>query len=402
MIEKAFVGRLDSLARLSRRAAGIELTPIQRALEAVTQPGILSLAMGLPDPKLLPVEQIAKACSKVLARNSLALQYTLPCLPLKEKICSYMRSKGVSCSPDAVFLTQGAQQGLNLLSILLLNSHSLLAEEALSYPGFQHLTEAFDPEVLTIPTDISIGIDVEVLAGHLSRGQHPAMIYLMPNAHNPSGARLPMENRAKLAGLARKYRVPIVEDDPYGELYYDTNPLPPIRAFEADWVYYVGSFSKILGPSLRVGWIVAPEEHIPLLSVIKESHDLNVTTLSQWIVNEFLESAELISHLGKLRDAYQERRDVMDRVLREVMPSYVRWKVPDCGVFLWVELPEFIKAAELFGRCISEKQVAFLPAAAFSRGKQNNGIRLNFSHKGSCEIAEGVARIGSVVRQMVV
>jgi 2-aminoadipate transaminase len=222
-------------------------------------------------------------------------------------------------------------------------------------------------------------------------------MYLMPTAHNPLGITIAMEKRRQLAELARECQVPIIEDDAYSALFYDADPMPPIRAIEQDWVYYVGSLSKLLGPSLRIGWIIAPPEHIQALSIIKEASDLNVSTLSHWVANEYLEKEDILSHVSGLIEAYRERRNAMDAALINHMPSSAQWQVPNCGVFFWEELPHSVDTSRLLKICLEEERVAFLPGEGCSRGKRKNGMRLNFSRCNPEQITEAVARIGRVL-----
>jgi 2-aminoadipate transaminase len=356
--------------------------------------------MGLPDPQLFPVAAMADASRKLILNNRSALQYTLPCEPLKEKICAYMAGRGVDCSPDSVFLTHGAQQGVYLIAKLLLDLGSSIVEESISYPGFQHLIDAFLPVVLSVPTSPVDGIDICALERILKGGARPAFLYVMPTAHNPLGVTLPMVKRRRLADLAREFRVPLVEDDPYGSLFYGSISSAPIRTFDKNWVYYVGSFSKVLAPSLRIGWIVAPPEHIRSLSVIKEASDLNISTLSHWLVDAYLESNEFAAHLRMIRSVYRERRDAMNAALLEHFGSTATWIVPEAGVFFWVNLPDSVDASELLTTCLENERVAFLPAEACSRGKHKNGMRLNFSRCNPGQIADGIGRIGRILHRI--
>jgi 2-aminoadipate transaminase len=176
-------------------------------------------------------------------------------------------------------------------------------------------------------------------------------------------------------------------------------PIPSIAALETEWIYYVGSFSKILGPSLRIGWIVAPQEQIQILSSIKEGVDLNVSTLAQWIVTEFLDREDLALHIDCLRTAYRKRRNTMDIALREHMPRGVQWEMPGCGIFFWLTLPSNIDSSELLTNCIINDHVAFLPSQACSRNQFRNGLRLNFSHCSESLIELGVERIAQGLRR---
>jgi 2-aminoadipate transaminase len=383
-----------SLAQWVQR---LSLSSLQKALKAAADPSILSLSLGLPDPALFPVTALAEASARVSAANPNVLQYTLPSEELKDHICRHMRSRGVECSTGNIFLTVGAQEGLSLLARLLLDPGASIFEEEFSYPAFQQTVEPYSPNVIAIPSSSSTGIDVDALAQALEYGPRPALVYLMTDGHNPLGATVPIENRERLAGLAREFRVPIIEDDPYGSLCYEGNGIPPLRALERDWVYYVGSFSKILAPSLRIGWLVVPHELIQPLSIVKEACNLNLSTFAQWIVSEYLETDPLPLHIQALRTEYGSRRDAMETALRATFPGYCRWHTPTTGVFFWIDLPETINATELLRTAIECERVAFIPAEAFSRGRHLNGMRLNFSRCTPNRIEEAVARIASLL-----
>jgi 2-aminoadipate transaminase len=240
---------------------------------------------------------------------------------------------------------------------------------------------------------------VDELEKMLRRVARPSLLYLMTDGHNPLGATVPLENRKRVASLAKEFRVPIVEDDPYGSLCYE-EALPPVRAFESDWVYYVGSFSKLLAPSLRIGWLIVPPVLTKLLSIIKESSDLNLSTFAQWVVADYLQRGALPEHIRSLRTAYGVRRAAMDTALRRSFPQQCDWNVPRSGVFYWVDLPQSVDAGELLPLAI-QKGVAFLPAEAFSRGKHRNGMRLNFSRCNPEAISEAVDRLGGVLASTV-
>jgi 2-aminoadipate transaminase len=383
------------IAQWARR---LSLSPLQKALAAAADPTILSLSLGLPDPSLFPAAAFAEASAQVLADNRNALQYTLPCDKLKVQICQHMVHRGVNCTTDSIFLTVGAQQGLSLLARLLLDTGALVLEEEFSYTAFQQAIEPYSPQVISIPSSGGSGIDVDTLADVLARGLRPAFLYLMADGHNPLGLTVPVKNRQRLARLAREFRVPIIEDDPYGCLCYDGKSIPPIRAMESDWVYYVGSFSKLLAPSLRVGWLIVPPALIQPLSIIKEACDLNLSTFAQWLVAAYLETGALPAHIDVLRAEYGSRRNAMDMALRAAVPSSCRWEVPISGVFFWIDLPELVNATELLQRAIDRERVSFVPAEAFSRGRHLNGMRLNFSRCSSGEISEAIFRLANVLQ----
>jgi 2-aminoadipate transaminase len=245
-------------------------------------------------------------------------------------------------------------------------------------------------------------MDVDAVEQHLRGGARPTFIYAITDGHNPLSVRLPPSKRARLVELAEQYGVPIIEDDAYGFLCYE-NLLPPLRALSERWVFYVGSFSKILAPALRVGWLVVPEELILPLSVIKESTDIDAAPFSQHIVNAYLDTGQLPARIDTLREQYGLRRDVMLRALAENFPDEARWTKPDCGFFIWVELPPTVDVDELFRKAIEDEHVAFVPGYAFSvNNKQppSRGIRLNFSHPTADRIEEGIPRLARVLKSL--
>jgi 2-aminoadipate transaminase len=389
-------------ASLARWAQNVKRSPLQEMLFAAAKPGIISFAMGLPAPELFPVEGVIRASRHVLADDSRALQYGPPFQPLKSQVVELMAKRKVTCCEEQVFITTGAQQGMNLLVRLLLEPRGRVLTEHLIYPGFQQVIEPYEPEVLSVPIDARTGIDVASVASLLASGARPAFIYAISSGHNPVGISLPEAKRLRLVDLARQYRIPIIEDDPYGFLDYGAGALPPLRAYDDRWVFYVGSFSKILTPALRVGWLVVPESLIPKLSVVKEASDIDTNTFTQRLISRFLEQEEIDRHLSLLRDEYRSRRDTMAQALRESFPIEAKWVTPDHGVFFWVELPRVVDTLALLAKALEKERVAFIPGQAFSVDASNgatNCMRLNFSHSNPNLIREGIARLGKLVRE---
>jgi 2-aminoadipate transaminase len=371
---------------------------LQYALVRACDSAIISLSLGLPDPELFPIAALSEASSRVFASGRDAFQYTVPCPKLKHAISRHMAARGVDCSPHEILLTVGAQQGLSLLCRMLLDSDAVIVEEAYTYTGFQQAAEPYSPRVISNPTDVATGINLDSLEEMLSTGIRPAFLYVMADGHNPLGATMPLQNRQRLAQLAREFRMPVIEDDPYGFLTYDGSPIPPIRAFESEWVYYVGSLSKLLAPSLRVGWIVGPASMMQTLAVVKEASDINMSNFAQWVVAEFLEMGCLPTHVNCLLQEYGDRRRVMNSALAAEFPEYCHWRIPHSGVFFWIELPAAMNGSDLLRAALEQEHVAFLPAEGFSRGHRVNGLRLNFSRHNRDLINEAVHRIGKVIK----
>ncbi len=388
-----------SLAKWAQR---IKRSPLQDMLFAASKPGIISFAMGLPAPEFFPVREFTQACAHVLSREPLALQYNPPLHSLKKHVVELMSLRGVKCREEQVFLTTGAQQGMNLLARLLLEPGAQVLIEELIYTGFQQVLEPFEPEILPIPTDGEGGMDVHSVESLLMGGARPAFMYAISDGHNPLSVSLSEAKRRHLVELARYYKVPILEDDPYGFLFYGRESLPPLRAFDEEWVFYIGSFSKILAPALRVGWVVVPETIISKLSIVKEASDIDTSTFSQRVISAFYDCQGTQAHLSTLRDEYKTRRDAMAQALQEHFPASARWRVPDSGVFIWVSLPSGVNTLELLPTVLQTEQVAYIPGQAFGVGRvprATNCMRLNFSNCTPEKITEGISRLGRVLKQ---
>lgn len=387
---------------LSSWAQNIERSALQEMMDLSARPDIISFALGLPATELFPQADYAEAVSRVLASDQRALQYGLPSEPLKKHIQELMRKRGVMCGENQIFLTTGAQQGLSLLARLLLNSGSQVLLEEMSYTGFQQVILPFQPQILSVPTNMDTGMDVDAVSSLLAAGARPAFIYTVTDGHNPLGVSMSPAKRCQLVDLACRYQVPIVEDDAYGLLYYGQSPVAPMRALAEQWVCYAGSFSKILAPALRVGWLVVPEELMLSLSVIKESSDINTATLAQRTIAAYLDSGHHEQHLHRVRQEYRTRRDHMLDALSRHFPEGARWKTPSSGFFLWVELPQEVNASELLKGAVEEEKVAFIPGNVFCVNGStlgSNCLRLNFSYHGLDLIEEGIARLGRAVKK---
>ena len=385
-------------------ARTIESSVLQEMLEACAKPSILSFALGLPAAELFPAEQYRDSLNRVLSTNPRALQYGPPLESVRKQIVKLMELRGVRCSAEQVFLTAGAQQGTHMLTRLLLDPGGCVVTEEMTYPGFQQVLLPYHPKVLSVSTDLATGMNVDELERLLAAGNRPSLIYSVTDGHNPLSVSMSLEKRQQLVQLARRYQVPIIEDDPYGFLWYEKRSLPPLRAFDEKWVYYVGTFSKMLAPGLRAGWIVLPEELVAPLSVVKESIDINMAPLTQHVIADYLATGHLEQHLQMLRQEYRRRRDALELALQEYFPTDTIWKRPTSGVFFWVELPEHVDTGDLLRVAIDTEAVAFIPGFAFNTSAKSctrNTMRLNFSNNSVELIAEGIARLGRCLKRQV-
>jgi 2-aminoadipate transaminase len=387
-------------AALAGWARAIKPSDLQEMLLATAQPGIISFALGLPAPELFPREALLRAAAAVLEGDVRSLQYGPPSSRLKQQIVRMMERRGVACHEGQIFLTAGAQQGMNLLTRLFLEPAGQVLVEEMIYTGFQQVLEPYQPHLLTVSADPETGMDVSGVESILARGARPAFIYAISEGHNPLSVSLSLPKRRRLAELAREYRIPIIEDDAYGFLYYHETPDPPLRAFDNQWIFYIGSFSKTLAPGLRSGWIVLPELLAPKLSIVKEASDIDTTTFAQRMVAAFLESEDFDRHLARLRGEYKIRRDTMLRSLRDHFPAGARWMIPQAGAFIWVKLPPEIDASALLKVAIEKERVAFIPGRAFcvnGTTQARSCLRLNFSNSPPDLIEKGIQRLARAV-----
>lgn len=382
-------------------ARATKQSPLQEMLSVAARPDILSFALGVPAPEMFPAEAFAQVAAQLLQADPRVLQYSPPPKALKAQVVSLMRQRGVACSEAQVFLTAGAQQGLSLLARLFLNPGGQVLIEELTYTGLQQVLEPFRPEVLVVPTCRETGIDLDAVEALLRRGARPAFIYTVSEGHNPLGISLSEEKRGRLVGLAQRYGVPLIEDDAYGFLSYDGEPAAAaMRALDDEHVFYVGSFSKILSPALRVGWIVAPARLAHHLSVIKESSDINTATFSQHLVSAYLETGRLPLHLAALRREYGARRDALDEALHANFSGRASWSRPRSGVFIWVELLARQDSTRLLRSAIEKQGISFVPGSAFRAGEGSDTsrcLRLNFSSQPPARIRDGIERLSTLL-----
>ncbi len=376
---------------------------LQDLLVATARPDVLSLALGLPSADLFPTAGLGAAIAGVLQGDPRALQYGPPSGELRAFVARLMQRRGVACEPEQVFLTAGAQQGMSLLARLLLDPGAWVMLEEHCYTGFQQVLAPHAPRLITIPTRLESGIDVEAVEQALQSRTRPAFLYAMADGHNPMGVSLPAAARRRLVDLARAHRMPILEDDAYGLLSYDDQELPALRAFDPEWVFHLGSFSKTLAPALRTGWVVVPERFIGPLASLKESSDIDTATLGQRAVAAFVASGAFEGHLMRLRAEYARRRDALLAALERSFPKEARWSLPRAGFFTWVELPGEVDALRLFEAALKHERVAFVPGAAFAAGEAvpaRSALRLNFSFSSPEVLREGVERIARALEAL--
>lgn len=397
--------------RYAQRTQRMGGSIIRELLKLTEQEGIISFAGGLPAPDVFPVEEVARAAERVLSEHGpQALQYgaTDGYLPLREMLARHTARYGMHITPDNILITSGSQQALDLLGKVFINRGDRILVEAPTYLGAMQAWNAYGAEYITVRMDEE-GMDIDQIEAALRAG--PKFIYVLPNFQNPTGITLSLERRKRLVTLADYYGVPIVEDDPYGQLRYEGTHLPPVAVLdERSWhrgeysysgnVIYLSTFSKTLAPGLRLGWVVAAPEVIRKLVQAKQGADLHTATFTQMVAYEVGKEGFIDRHIETIRKVYSERRDIMIEAMREHFPEGVHWTEPQGGLFLWVTLPEQVNATELLKQALDEG-VAFVPGAPFyACGGGHNTCRLNFSNATPDAIREGISRLGGLLRSV--
>lgn len=395
---------------LASTAGVIKGSAIRELLKITEQPGVISFAGGLPAPACFPAEEIALATERVLATEAArVLQYgpTEGFPPLREFLVTLMRQRGVEITSADVLVSSGSQQALDMIGKLMIDQGDVVLVEDPTYVGALQAFRPYRPRFVGVAMDEHglIPEAVEAALTQLEReGLRPKFLYTVATFQNPTGVTLSRARREALLDLAERYNLPIVEDDPYGELRYSGEPVPSLAALDTarhggpHHVVYFSTFSKLLAPSLRVGWIVGPQPVLRRMAQIKQGLDLHTGSLVQAIAFEACRDGLLDRHVPRIRAMYHQRRDAMLAALEREMPAGVQWTTPEGGMFLWLTVPEYVDVADLLQRAI-ERQVAFVPGAAFfANGGGPNTMRLNFSHPSVEQIEEGVRRLGEALR----
>jgi 2-aminoadipate transaminase len=389
---------------LARRADKMNPSVIREILKVTERPGIISFAGGLPSPRTFPVAEFAAACEKVLRDDGPgALQYAASegYGPLREMVAAMLPWK---VDPAQVLITTGSQQGLDLVAKVLIDAGSRILVETPTYLGALQAFAPMEPEVVSVASDDQ-GVLVDDLADQaaatLGAGALAAarFLYVLPNFQNPTGRTMTESRRAALSCRAAELGLPLVEDNPYGDLWFDAPPPLPLTARNPDGCIYLGSFSKVLAPGLRLGFLVAPTMVYPKLLQAKQAADLHSPGFNQRMVAEVMKDGFLDRHVPTIRALYKSQRDAMLAALqREMKGLEVQWNKPDGGMFLWARLPQGVSAIELLPRAV-DKGVAFVPGAAFYAGQPDTRcLRLSFVTASVQQIDSGIAALAAAIR----
>jgi 2-aminoadipate transaminase len=383
----------------AERTKRIHGSDIRALLKITSMKDMISLAGGNPAPEAFPIPEFREAYDQVIDhQGKVAFQYGLTegYGPLREFLAERVQRTGIRCASNNILITAGSQQGLDLIGKVFINPGDKVLVEKPSYSGALQAFDAYQARYVTVPMDEEGMVTWDL--DRILRREKVKFIYALPNFQNPTGRTMSLSRRKELIAIATRHRVPIVEDDPYGELRYEGQHLPSLKSMDdGDIVINLGSFSKILAPGLRLAWMVLPTKLFDMVLFAKQPTDLAVSTITQMAVYELCKTGFADRHVEHIRDLYRERRDAMLRSLELYFPSSVRWTRAEGGLFIWADLPRWMNARELLVATVLKK-VAFVPGQSFHvDGSGKNTMRLNFSNVTPDKIDLGVQRIGEVI-----
>ncbi|MGI8573375.1 MAG: PLP-dependent aminotransferase family protein [Solirubrobacteraceae bacterium] len=400
---------IERYAALFAQRTKVMKSSAMRDLMALTErDDVISLAGGLPDTSTFPADSYASVMNSVAADScARALQYgpTEGLVLVKRCVVQVMAAEGLEVDEDEILITTGGQQVIDLVCKTLVDPGDVVVAEAPTYPGAVPTFCAYQADVVQVPIDQD-GMRTDRLEATLEGlerdGRRPKFIYTVPNFHNPAGVTLSHTRRMEMIRIASERELMVLEDNPYGLLRYEGSPLPTLRALDGgEFVIYAGTFSKILSPGVRLGWTVAPAPVLHKLNIGKQASDLCSSSISQYFVGAYFDSGPWEDYVRSLVEIYRRRRDVMLDSLAEHFPREAEWTHPQGGLFVWVTLPDYIDTTDLLARAL-EEHVAFVPGrAAYVDGRGGSSLRLNFSGVDEQQIAEGVRKLGEVVRERV-
>ena len=389
--------------KFAKRMDGLKGSEIRELLKLTEKPEVISFAGGLPAPELFPVEEMKEISRLVLEESGReALQYTTTegFGPLREQIAERMNRKlKTSVSKDDLLITSGSQQGLDFAGKIFLNEGDVVLVESPSYLGALNAFKAYCPKFIEVPTDKD-GMIIEELEKILETTENVKMIYVIPDFQNPTGKTWSMDRRKKFMDVINKFEIPVVEDNPYGELRFEGEILPSLKGMdEKGLVIFLGSFSKIFCPGYRIGWVCASPEILSKFVFVKQGADLQASTISQREVSKFIDVYDLDAHVEKIKTVYKKRRDLMLSTIDECFPEVVEHTYPERGLFTWVELPKHLDARKIMKKCL-ENNVAYVPGGSFfPNGGKENTFRLNYSNMPDEKIVDGVKRLAQALNE---
>ena len=391
------------MVQYASRMNQLKGSEIRELLKLTAKPDIISFAGGLPAPELFPVEEMMAAAKAVMEEaGRQAMQYsTTEGFPrLREQIAQRMFEKNnIKTDADHILITSGSQQGLDYSARVFLNEGDVVLMESPSYLGAINAFRCCEPNFVEVPTDEG-GMIMEELDRILATTERVKMIYVIPDFQNPTGRTWSLERRLKFMEIVNKYEIPVIEDNPYGELRFEGEYLPALKSLDTKGlVVFLGTFSKILAPGYRLGWVCASDEILGKYNFIHQAAALQASTISQMETAKWIDMFDLDGHVSKIREVYGRRRTVMVETMERELPDCCKFTRPDGGLFTWIELPEYMDAKELQLKCL-EKKVAFVPGGSFfPNGGHNNTMRLNYSCMPEEKIVQGITALAQAIKE---
>ncbi len=390
------------MVKFAKRMDWLKGSEIRELLKLTAQPDIISFAGGMPAPELFPVEQMIEASRIVMEESGRkAMQYsTTEGFPrLREQIAQRMLAKNaINTSPDSILMTSGSQQGLDFTSRVFVDPGDVIVLESPSYLGALNAFKACEPNFVEVPTDED-GMIMEELEKVLATTERVKMIYVIPDFQNPTGRTWPLERRKKFMEIINKYEIPAIEDNPYGELRFQGEYQPSLKSMDTKGlVVYLGTFSKILAPGYRLGWVCAEDHILQKYNFMAQASSLQASTISQMEIAKFIDMYDLDAHVEKIRQVYAVRCKLMLDTMEATFPECVKFTHPEGGLFTWVMCPDYMDTKELALQAL-EKKVAYVPGSSFfTQPGHNNCMRLNYSNMPDAKIVEGITKLGGVLK----
>ncbi len=390
--------------KYSDLAMGLKASEIRELLKLTTMPEVISFAGGLPAPELFPLEELKKVDVEILDKEGRqAVQYgtTEGYLPLREKIAARMKQVfQVDCTTDEIMITSGSQQGLSMLAQIFINPGDIVLVESPTYLGAINAFSLCSPQFVEVPTDDK-GIIPEELEKILQEyGDRVRLMYVIPEFQNPTGITWPMERRKAFMDIISRYDFPVLEDDPYGELRFDGDKVPSLKSMDTKGnVIFLGSFSKIFMPGLRIAWMVGNPEVLDKVVKLKQAVDLQSSSFAQRQASYYMDMYDLDAHVETIKSLYRKRRNLMCDSMKQYFPEGITYTYPEGGLFTWVTLPEHMDAKEIMPKVVA-KNVAYVPGSPFyPHGGHANHFRLNYSNMPEDRIVEGFRRLAGVLAE---
>jgi len=385
--------------QITPQVLNLESSIIRDILKVTSKPGVISFAGGLPAPELFPLDTIEKIASDVLKEvGPNAIQYSLSSglLPFRALLAQRASARASKSEMKNILITSGAQQGIEIVSRAFISPGDYIMIENPTFLSALQVFDYYQARYQTIDMDDE-GMIIDQVEAHLKKNR-PKLIYSISDFQNPTGITMSLERRKELVRLAAKYEVPIIDDNPYSELRFTDKSLPTLKSLGGDGVIALRTFSKLVAPGFRVGWMNGPSAVMTQFEKVKQSIDMHANTFGQYILYEFVKRGHLEPHLEKARSDYKEKRDVMLKMLKETFPPEISWPIPDGGMFFWLTLPENMSSRELLPKAVEQKVAYVYGGPFFAEGGGENMMRLNFSNTTHEKIEIGISRLAKLFK----